>query len=95
MKNNYTLINFEVKDKEYIERTLEAFCMNFKEGITIYKRVGYYKGDITYKIYIGNLNDTQSHEYIYQVDNIDELKGWLYGMVQANNGYMKLFKGEL
>ena len=97
MENNYNLINFKVRDKEYIERQLKAFCMNFDKGITIYKRVGYYKNDITYRIYVGNIKEEEisNDEYIYMVNNLDELKGWLYGMVQANNGYMKLFKGEL
>lgn len=96
MENNYNLINFKVRDKEYIEKELKAFCGNFKEGITIYKRVGYYKNDITYRIYLGNIKEEEiSDDYIYMVNNLDELKGWLYGMVQANNGYMKLFKGEL
>lgn len=96
MENNYNLINFKVKDKEYIERELKAFCMNYQMGITIYKREGYYKGDITYKIYIGVDEDTiKVKDYIYMVNSLDELKGWLYGMIQANNGYMKLFKGEL
>lgn len=97
MENNYNLINFKVRDKEYIERQLKAFCMNFDKGITIYKRVGYYKNDITYRIYVGNIKEEEisDDEYIYMVNNLDELKGWLYGMVQANNGYMKLFKGEL
>jgi len=95
MENNYNLINFKVRDKEYIERQLKAFCMNFEKGITIYKRVGYYKGDITYKIYIGTDEDTiKMKDYIYMVDNLDELKGWLYGMVQANNGYIKVFGGN-
>ena len=97
MENNYNLINFKVKDKEYIERQLKAFCMNYQRGITIYKRVGYYKGDITYYIYFGNIEDDYliSNNYIYHTNSLDELKGWLYGMIQANNGYMKLFKGEL
>lgn len=97
MENNYNLINFKVKDREYIERQLKAFCCNFNKGITIEKRVGYYKSDITYKIYVGiiDLEDiyyNSSLEYIYKADGLDELKGWLYGMVQANNGYLKLFK---
>lgn len=97
MENNYNLINFKVRDKEYIDRELKAFCGNFKEGIIIYKRVGYYKSDITYRIYVGNIKEEEisNDDYIYMVNNLDELKGWLYGMVQANNGYMKLFKGEL
>ena len=96
MENNYNLINFKVRDKEYIERKLKAFCGNFDKGITIYKRVGYYKNDITYRIYVGNIKEEEisDDDYIYMVNNLDELKGWLYGMVQANNGYMKLFKGD-
>ena len=93
MENNYNLINFKVKDREYIERQLKAFCMNFSGGITIYKRVGYYKSDTRYYIYIGIIDDL-ARDYIYMVYNLDELKGWLYGMVQANNGYMSLFKKE-
>ena len=96
MENNYNLVNFKVKDKEYIETTLKAFCMNFSRGITIYKKIGYYKNDISYYIYFGKITEEQMyfHEYIYRVDSLDELKGWLYGMVQANNGYMNLFKGS-
>lgn len=94
MENNYNLINFKVKDKEYIERQLKAFCGNFNKGITIEKRVGYYKSDITYRIYtcIIDMEDILKAEYIYKADSLDELKGWLYGMVQANNGYLKVFK---
>ena len=94
MENNYNLINFKVKDKEYIETKIKAFCMNFGRGITIYKRVGYYKSDISYRIYFGKITEEQMyfHDYIYRVDSLDELNGWLYGMVQANNGYMNLFK---
>lgn len=94
MKNNYNLINFKVKEREYIERELNAFCNNFNKGITIEKRVGYCKGDITYRIYTGivDMENLFDDEYIYRVDSLDELKGWLYGMVQANNGYLKIFK---
>ena len=35
------------------------------------------------------------YNYVYRVDSLNELNGWLYGMVQANHGYLKLFKGEL
>lgn len=94
MENNYNLINFKVRDKEYIERKLKAFCMNFDKGITIEKRVGYCKNDKTYRIYVGNLENINDIDYIYKVDTLDEVNGWLYGMVQANNGYMKLFKGS-
>ena len=97
-ENNFNLVGFKVRDREEIERKLQAFCMNFNKGITIYKRVGYYKSDIRYLIYVGNvenIEDIKDMEYIYCVYSLDELKGWLYGMVQANNGYMKLFKGEL
>lgn len=94
MENNYNLINFKVRDREYIERQLKAFCCNFNKGITIEKRVGYYKSDITYRIYTGivDMEDILKAEYIYKADSLDELKGWLYGMVQANNGYLKRFK---
>ena len=96
MENNYNLINFKVKDREYIERKLKAFCGNFDKGITIHKRVGYYKNDITYLIYVGNITEEEIYfdDYVYRVDSIEELKGWLYGMVQANNGYLKLFNGD-
>ena len=93
MENNYNLINFKVRDREYIEKELQAFCYNFDKGITLYKRVGYYKSDTRYYIYIG-ASDDLTRDYIYMVYNLDELKGWLYGMVQANNGYMKAFKGD-
>jgi hypothetical protein len=93
-ENNFNLVGFKVRDMEEIETTLKAFCMNFNKGITIYKRVGYYKGDTRYYIYVGT-SDILSRDYIYMVDNLEELKGWLYGMVQANNGYLKAFKGEL
>ena len=96
MENNYSLIRLTKREKEKIERQLQAFCYNFNKGITIYKRIGYYKGDIIYKIYIGNIKEEEliNNEYIYQVESIEELKGWLYGMVQANNGYLKAFKGD-
>ena len=95
MENNYSLIRLTKREKEKIERQLQAFCYNFNKGITIYKRIGYYN-DITYKIYIGNITEEElmNNEYIYQVESIEELKGWLYGMVQANNGYLKQFKGD-
>ena len=92
MENNYNLINFKVRDKEYIEKELKAFCGNFSKGITIFKqsRDNYYifNGVVCY----GTL---YSENHIYRAESLDELKGWLYGMVQANNGYMKWFKGEL
>lgn len=95
MESNYNLINFKVREREEIEKELKAFCKNFKMGITIYKRVGYYKSDIRYCIYVG-VSDDLTKDYVYMAESIEELKGWLYGMVQANNGYLKLFdKGEL
>ena len=97
MENNYNLFNFKVRDREYVEKELKAFCMNFEKGITIYKKNGYYKNEISYFIYVGVLKEeTQMyfHQYIYRVDTLDELKGWLYGMVQANNGYIKVFGGN-
>lgn len=96
MKNNYNLINFKVRDREYIEKELKAFCGNFDKGITIYKRVGYYKSDVSYLIYVGNITEEEIRfdDYVYRVYSVDELQGWLYGMVQANNGYIKLFKGD-
>lgn len=94
-ENNFNLVGFKVRDREEIERKLQAFCINFDKGITIEKRVGYYKSDITYLIYVGNVESIEDMEYIYCVYSLEELKGWLYGMIQANNGYMKLFKGEL
>ena len=94
MDKNYNLLNFRVRDVEYIEKELTAFCGNFSRGITIDKHIGYNKNDITYYIYFGVITKEQMyyHDYIYRVDSLDELKGWLYGMVQANNGYLKLFE---
>lgn len=90
MEKNYNVINFKVKDIEYIEKELKAFCSNFNKGITIFKQSknNYYifSGVVCY----GTLYST---DYVYRVESLDELKGWLYGMVQANNGYMNLFKG--
>lgn len=96
MENNYNLIRLTIKEKEKIERQLKAFCGNFDKGITIYKRVGYYKSDVSYLIYVGNITEEEIYfdDYVYRVYSVDELQGWLYGMVQANNGYMKAFKGE-
>lgn len=96
MENNYNLIRLTIREKEKIEIQLKAFCGNFDKGITIYKRVGYYKSDVSYLIYVGNITEEEIYfdDYVYRVDSIEELKGWLYGMVQANNGYMKAFKGE-
>ena len=96
MENNYNLIRLTIREKEKIERQLKAFCGNFDKGITIYKRVGYYKSDVSYLIYVGNITEEEIYfdDYVYRVDSIEELKGWLYGMVQANNGYMKAFKGD-
>ena len=95
MENNYNLVNFKVRDKEEIETTLKAFCMNFNKGITIFKRVGYYKSDVSYRIYVGTDEETiKISDYVYMVNSLDELNGWLYGMVQANHGYLKLFNGD-
>ena len=94
MNNNYNLIYFKVRDKEEIETTLKAFCYNFDKGITIYKRVGYYKSDTRYYIYVG-ASDDLTRDYVYMVSSLAELNGWLYGMVQANHGYLELFKGVL
>ena len=96
MENNYNLIRLTIREKEKIERQLKAFCGNFDKGITIYKRVGYYKSDVSYLIYVGNITEEEIYfdDYVYRVDSIEELKGWLYGMVQANNGYLKAFKGD-
>lgn len=96
MENNYNLIRLTKREEEKIERQLKAFCGNFDKGITIYKRVGYYKSDISYLIYVGNISEEEIRfdDYVYRVYSVDELQGWLYGMVQANNGYMKAFKGE-
>ena len=94
-ENNYNLIDFKVRDREYIEKELLAFCSNFEKGITIFKREGYSKKDISYVIYVGNLSydDLVVNDYCYRVGSLDELKGFLYGMVKANNGCLNLFKG--
>lgn len=97
MENNCSLINFKAKDIEYIKSILNAFCKNFDKGITIEKRVGYYRNDITYLIYVGKFESVfgLDIDYVYRVDSLDELKGWLYAMVQANHGYLNKFKGGI
>ena len=93
---NYNCINFKVKEVEFIEKELRAFCNNFDKGITLEKWQGMRKNDYCFYIYVGVIDKIKwEHEYIYRVDTIEELKGWLYGMVQANNGYLKKFSSEV
>lgn len=78
--------NLNIKENNTIERELNAFLDNFEE-IAIYKEGNSYfiflKNDITENI-------MEWHDkYIHYASNIEYIRGWLYGCVQANNKRVK------
>lgn len=87
--------NLEKYDLEYIKRELQACEDNLEDGkklvifdtrnnniyIWLDTRENIDRFDLTYDYY-----NTYYNNYIYRVSSIDELKGWLYGVVQAKNG---------
>ena len=88
--DNYKLMGLNGKQKEKIKWNLKVFCENFNKGITIQKYGKYYY------IFNGIVQDDDVYDemWVFSCDSLDVINGWLYGMVQANNGYMKLFKGD-
>lgn len=88
--NNYKLMGLTEKQKEKLKWDLKAFCRNFDKGITIQKYNKYYY------IFNGIVPDDDIYDemWIFSCDSLDVINGWLYGMVQANHGYMNLFKKE-
>ena len=86
--------NLEKYDLEYIKRELTALQENLEQGkdlvifdtkdnniyIWLDMRENIDKFDLVYDYY-----NTYYNTYIYRVRSIDELKGWLYGVVQAKN----------
>ena len=87
--------NLEKYDLEYIKRELQACEDNLEDGkklvifdtrnndiyIWLDTRENIDRFDLTYDYY-----NTYYNNYIYRVSSIDELKGWLYGVVQVKNG---------
>lgn len=86
--------NLDKNDLEYIRRELTALQGNLEQGkdlvifdtrdnniyIWLDTRENIDKFDLTYDYY-----NTYYNNYIYRVRSIEELKGWLYGVVQAKN----------
>lgn len=93
--NSNNLTNLTIKELKQIEMELNAFNENFG-AVIIFKT-----NDENYLITKQNENikkcmkitdnvydyvDFIYDNYIYRADNLDILKGWLYGVVQRNNG---------
>ena len=94
-KTYKNITNLTIRELEKIETELNAFNGNFGAVIifkTSNKNYLISKQDervqkmaeITTDIY--NYTDLIYDNYIYRADNLDILKGWLYGAVQMNNG---------
>ena len=85
--------NLTEKEYKIIENELQALKGNMEKGIVVFKN-SYNK---CYYIYVDTYENIDKYEntqdyvvnnndkYIYRVDNIYELKGWLYGVVQTKN----------
>lgn len=94
-KTYKNITNLTIRELEKIETELSAFNGNFG-AVIIFKtsNKNYLIGkqdervqkmaEITTDIY--NYTDLIYDNYIYRADNLDVLKGWLYGAVQMNNG---------
>lgn len=88
--------NLNKNDLEYIRRELTALQGNLEQGkdLVIYntrdndiyiwldtkENINRYVFGLVYDYY-----NTYYNNYIYRVRSIEELKGWLYGVVQAKN----------
>lgn len=88
--------NLDKNDLEYIRRELTALQNNLEQGkdLVIYntrnhniyiwldtkENINRYVFGLVYDYY-----NTYYNTYIYRVESIEELKGWLYGVVQAKN----------
>lgn len=88
--------NLDKNDLEYIRRELTALQGNLEQGkdLVIYntrdndiyiwldtkENINRYVFGLVYDYY-----NTYYNTYIYRVGSIEELKGWLYGVVQAKN----------
>ena len=86
--------NLDKSDLEYIKRELTALQDNLEQGkdLVIYNtrnnniyiwldtRENIDRFDLVYDYY-----NTYYNNYIYSVGSVEELKGWLYGVVQAKN----------
>lgn len=87
--------NLSKSDLEYIEKELNALKGNLplEKDLVIYNtrnhniyiwldtRENIDRFDLIYDYY-----NTYYNNYIYSVGSVEELKGWLYGVVQAKNG---------
>ena len=87
--------NLSKSDLEYITRELNALKGNLplEKDLVIYNtknhniyiwldtRENIDRFDLIYDYY-----NTYYNNYIYSVGSVEELKGWLYGVVQAKNG---------
>ncbi len=72
--------NLTITEMEKMERELYAVSENF-EGISILKN------NNTYFVFQNRNED--DNNWIFSTTNINELKGWLYGTVQAKNKIIK------
>lgn len=88
--------NLDKNDLEYIKRELQACENNLEDGkeLVIFdtRNNDIYiwldtKENIDKYVFgsVYDYNNTHYNNYIYRVGSIDELKGWLYGVVQAKN----------
>lgn len=85
--------NLAIKELDYINNELQAFDDNLDTD----KDIVFYKKNKTYYIFIDTIENTNKYKsvkdyyndnydkYIYYVGSKEELKGWLYGVVQAKN----------
>ena len=75
----------ELNNKEFsvIEPNLKAFSFNFEDELKILKF------NKRYYIFKDEEMNDQYSNYIYNADDISEVKGWLYGAVQAINKMIK------
>jgi hypothetical protein len=77
MKTTKHSASFKVKDVEAIQKELDAFKFNFGYEPVLHR---YSHGAI--EIYTTE-QTADNWQYVYRCDDIMELKGWLYGAVQA------------
>ena len=96
--------NLDKNDLEYIKRELTALQGNLEQGkdlvifdtrdnniyIWLDTRENIDRFDLTYDYY-----NTYYNNYIYRVRSIEELKGWLYGIVQEKNNIISSFEAKI
>lgn len=93
--NSNNLTNLTIKELKQIEMELNAFNENFgavvifrtnDENYLITKQNENIKKCMKITDNVYDYVDFIYDNYIYRADNLDILKGWLYGVVQRNNG---------